>query len=302
VALVAAAVVFAGSCSSGDRPPPDGGSVPEPECRTDLHCPLSQICDLASGKCIAGCRDSDARCPAGEQCVDGQCQPIPDSGSGGSGGSPVDAGLPLCPRGMRPVAGRFCMDVFEASRTDATEQHQGYETTEAKSRRGVLPWYPVDKATAAAACAAAGKRLCTPDEFGTACQGHAGTVYAYGDEYDTQICNGIDTFCYCDVGSPCEGISPCPYPRCFNQPPPGQSSPATGCGSFNRSMPTGSFPDCRSSYGIYDINGNLWELVDDGSATGQFRGGAFNCLDSVTLHRCDYVGGNISAKGFRCCL
>jgi hypothetical protein len=45
----------------------------------------------------------------------------------------------------------------------------------------------------------------------------------------------------------------------------------------------------------------VWELVDDGTPQGHFRGGAYNCIDSETLHRCDYVGTNILAKGFRCC-
>jgi len=33
-----------------------------------------------------------------------------------------------------------------------------------------------------------------------------------------------------------------------------------------------------------------------------FRGGAFNCGDSETLHRCDYdADWGLTARGFRCC-
>ncbi|MBW2458466.1 MAG: hypothetical protein JRI68_28460 [Deltaproteobacteria bacterium] len=84
-------------------------------------------------------------------------------------------------------------------------------------------------------------------------------------------------------------------------PPAGQTEPANGCGSFMYAMPTGSFPDCYSDFGAYDLNGNVWELVDDGSDEGHFRGGAHNCIDSEQLHRCDHVAHNILAKGFRCC-
>ena len=49
-------------------------------------------------------------------------------------------------------------------------------------------------------------------------------------------------------------------------------------------------------------NGNVWELVDDGTANGHFRGGAYNCIDSELLHRCDFdITSGVSAKGFRCC-
>ena len=33
-----------------------------------------------------------------------------------------------------------------------------------------------------------------------------------------------------------------------------------------------------------DINGNVWEMADDGLV----RGGAYNCRDSATLHECTF--------------
>ena len=68
-------------------------------------------------------------------------------------------------------------------------------------------------------------------------------------------------------------------------------------------MPTGSFPDCNNDYGAFDMSGNLWEHTAGGSDM-TIRGGAYNCSDSKTLHRCDYVPGNWvpSARGFRCCV
>jgi len=202
---------------------------------------------------------------------------------------------------MVVVASGSCMDRWEASRPDADAASAGQDGSRATSRPDVLPWQPVTKATAELACAAAGKRLCTPDEFFGACSGPANLVYSYGNDYDPTICNSIDTFCVCSSASVCGSVEPCPYPHCYNSPPEGETTPSSGCGAVMTIRPTGSFAGCLSEFGVWDINGNAWELVDDGTAEGHFRGGAYNCIDSETLHRCDYVATNISARGFRCC-
>src|SRR5690606_17359605 len=97
----------------------------------------------------------------------------------------------------------------------------------ATSRAGVLPWQVADNARAESACAAAGKRLCTPAEWELACRGPDGTVYSYGDAYEPATCNGIDAF---------------------------------GRGAFHLAV-TGAFPACTNAWGVVDINGNLWEHV-----------------------------------------
>jgi formylglycine-generating enzyme required for sulfatase activity len=166
-------------------------------------------------------------------------------------------------------AGSCCIDRYEASRPDATADDQGEDGSRAVSRARVIPWRVSSNQIAAAACQAAGKRLCAPLEWESACHGPGNTVYIYGNTYEPLTCNGLDTF--------------------------GQSD-------FHLT-PTGSFPDCTNAWGVYDLNGNLWEHVQGGS--GQtVRGGAYNCNNSQTLHRCDYIPGNWtpSALGFRCCL
>jgi len=174
---------------------------------------------------------------------------------------------------------QFCIDIYEASRPDATSTSPGVDNSYATSRPGVIPWYPVDINTARRACENAGKRLCYDYEWFPVCTGPDNTVYCYGDDYEPTICNGIDTFCQN------------PYPGCYwdeeNVP-------------FHVT-PTGSFPECTNEYGVYDINGNVWEWVEDDSG-GHPRGGAYNCGNSERLHRCDYIPTfNPSAKGFRCC-
>ena len=213
-------------------------------------------CDVSSGVCVAKECDADHPCGEGFECVANRCKVRPKD--------PV-----VCPADMVAVAESFCVDIFEASRPDATATSAGKDGSRALSVAGVMPWPVADNATAEQACAASGKRLCTPDEWRIACKGPDGTVYAYGNAYDPAICNGIDTF---------------------------------DRQSFHLT-PTGSFPGCTNEWGVFDLNGNLWEHVAGGSDM-TVRGGAFNCNDSAALHKCDYIPGNWtpSALGFRCCL
>jgi len=270
----------------------------ESVCYNDADCPFSQKCDVAAGKCKPLCHD-DSECPAGEYCQvsTGDCRPAECF---------VDGDCPQgeecrehhcypqetvqCPMGMRAIDNRFCMDVWEASRPDATEFYQGTDSSRAENREGVMPWQPVTLEIAREACQNAGKRLCTLEEWIIACRGINDWDYCYGNEYDPLICNSIDTYCRCGPGTDCEDRDPCPFPHCYGI-----------CGASLHPTPTGSFPDCVNSWGIYDICGNVWELADSGDGREHFRGGAYNCIDSERLHRCDYDASNISAKGFRCC-
>ena len=203
----------------------------------------------------------------------------------------TDEGLTCsCPADMVLVDDLFCMDRYEASRPDATATSQGTDSSRATSRPGVMPWLNVSFAEAQAACEAAGKRLCSPAEWEQACKGPAQTTYSYGDTYDPTTCNGIDAFCNCGLSTSCAEQDPCPYPHCY-----------WDCGAAFHPVPTGGFPDCTNAYGLFDMNGNVWERVSDGAG----RGGAFNCGDSESLHRCDYVADwGLEARsnfGFRCC-
>lgn len=214
----------------------------------------------------------------------------------GSAGT-TDGASDECPADM-VASGGSCVDRWEASHADATASTQGSSLV-AASQTGVLPWFPVTVDQARTACSAAGKRLCRLDEWSEGCQGPNGFVYSYGNQYDPALCNGIDTFCNCSTGSSCAAAAQCPYPHCWYQ---SDSSGIGPCGASFHVMPTGSFPRCVSHAGAFDINGNVWELVDTTDGLEHFRGGAYNCSDSEALHRCDHDGTwGPSARGFRCC-
>lgn len=223
-------------------------------CYADADCAAPNIC-LLSGRCGVECRDAED-CGEGFACTTGRCVP-----------AARPEGL-SCPADMAAVGAAFCVDRYEASRPDATATEAGVDESRAVAAAGVLPWEVRDNAAARAACQAAGKDLCTAQQWRAACEGSSKTVYGYGDNYEPQHCNGIDLF---------------------------------GRSGFHL-LPTGSLPACQSDWGAFDLNGNLWEHVQDGSDR-TVRGGAYNCNDSRTLHRCDYVPGNWSpsARGFRCC-
>lgn len=213
-----------------------------------------------------------------------------------------------CPAGMVSVKGQFCVDAFEASvdvvsaRGRTLRRHSPYhgpadgQRYRARSRRGVVPQAHFSQEQAAAACEAAGRRLCSDDEWVQACKGATPTVYPYGDEHEDGRCNDrgvsplralhgakddIEVF----------GIDAMNDPR-LNQVP----------GSVAR---TGQFKRCRGSLATYDMVGNLHEWTAD--PAGTFRGGYYldnklhgeGCTYRTTGHNTKYHDYSI---GFRCCL
>ena len=216
----------------------------------------------------------------------------------------ADADLEPCPSDMVPI-GAACIDIYEASRRDGTAYSQGVDDTLALSRPGVIPWH-VNPMTAEAlalfeaACEAAGKRMCTPEEWERACCGAARPTcpslasYVYGDTYDRELCNVVDTFC--DDHCAAEGIDPC------------ETGPDCGYRYLCfHAVPTGQMGSCTNGVGAFDINGNVWEILPVPTTVDargyQVRGGAFNCANAAGRVNCEYNAGWTSLyAGFRCCM
>ena len=209
-----------------------------------------------------------------------------------------------CPDGMVVVDESFCIDIYEG-----TLEEQGsdgswaaaspYDTVDGRavravSRAGLDPQGYISGDEAEAACEASGKRLCTSDEWLLACQGPDGWTWPYGDTYDPDACN--DTY---EGGHPVidyfdsEDVWDMEH---MNDPGINQQD--------NTIEPGGSNPSCVSTWGAYDMHGNLHEWVDD--SDGTFRGGFYadaeingpGCTYRTTAHERSY---HDYSTGFRCC-
>ena len=261
------------------------GCLVDKVCYDDADCPGGAACDPQQGQCVTRRAEcfGPGDCAAGFHCDAGHCVPETTESL-------------ICPEGMVRVGEAYCIDQYEASRPDATADDMGADTSRAVSRAGVFPWYqtPVSQETLnqfAAACRRAGKHLCTSDEWYAACTGSAENIYVFGNFFDREACNCIDTFC--DDHCRQNGITFCrPTPNC-----------GYTYGAFHL-VPTGSFPACVDEYGAFDLNGNVWEVVtSERDKRGyEVRGGAFNCAGASERLKCTFnADWDQLYAGFRCC-
>lgn len=168
----------------------------------------------------------------------------------------------------------FKVDTFEASIQDGA----------AVSARHQVPALRVSWYEAKAACEKAGKRLCTEEEWVSACQNAPaaddnrngqfaddmieGTAYPYGDFHDNN--------------------------RCWD-----------ARRDEDRPVYTGELPACATPTGIYDMTGNAEEWVGSTPETAVLLGGAYDTSeDHARCYRRNdtYGAGYASPRtGFRCC-
>jgi hypothetical protein len=207
-----------------------------------------------------------------------------------------------CPDGMLRVS-TFCIDRYEAAlvlvNDDGTTMpwspyfNPGTHRVRAVSVAGVVPQGYVSGEDARAACAEAGKRLCTDAEWLRACQGPAGTTYPYGDTRMTGVCNDHRAM------HPAVELYGTSDPSVFSK----IDNPCIDQ-LHDSAARTGAFAGCVTVEGASDMMGNLHEWTAD--PAGTFRGGFYvdtvlngpGCLYATTAHdthHWDY------STGFRCC-
>ncbi|MCC6522542.1 MAG: SUMF1/EgtB/PvdO family nonheme iron enzyme [Polyangiaceae bacterium] len=198
-----------------------------------------------------------------------------------------------------PSHARACIDVFEFPNKPCE-----------------LPFVWVSPTQARKVCEAEGKRLCTQAEWVAACRldpaGGEPFLYSYGNELDLAACNTNKPAAKYNQGT-CD--------------PDSARSAWKSCST--NTEPTGAFPRCRSRLGVYDLQGNVAEIMtrrdpEEQRLVSQLKGSAFFYVD---VHRKDtdpYEKGKYSDRcdhdprwhvepmqsawhvnyhlGFRCCV
>jgi hypothetical protein len=238
-----------------------------------------------------------------------------------------------CPSDMVSIRGQFCIDRFEASTVDARERplspfyppshdellhvYSVFRQVTPKRRAPAFPLPPdftlneafeararslpaavpngyLSGSTARRICENAGKRLCRPSEWVTACKGQNATKFPYGDRYREGVCNVFRgshpaALIYGDASK--------------NHLDPRLNLTEDDAGPLLRK--TGATEGCRSEWGqdaVYDMVGNLDEWVDD--SHGAFLGGFYSrgtregCDARISSHPPEYFDYSL---GVRCC-
>jgi sulfatase modifying factor 1 len=226
---------------------------------------------------------------------------------------PGDAGF-TCPPGMALAfaeAGAACIDLYEGAIVQVSGDGgiapwpyfmpvDGLApgTYRAIPAAGIFPQGYISQVQASFACTAAGKRLCTFDEWTSACRGRPehDYVYPYGDTYEPGRCNeGKESPILILFGpNPTYSAAELDDPRCDQL----EGGLAQG----------GAYAGCESAYGAFDMHGNIHEWVAEltPSGDGVFLGGYFvdatlngaGCTYATTAHATTY---HDYSTGFRCC-
>jgi sulfatase modifying factor 1 len=263
---------------------------------------------------------------------------LPDGGDAVLGGDavrppPLTAGSGRCGPEMVDVAGRFCIDRFEAtlvdarlgrpispyfapSRAESVGALRSFEGTRpngappfpllpawqrdepfaarAEAKPGVVPNGYVSGIAAAKACEAASKRLCTLAEWQEACRGEQRRRFPYGERYEAGACN---------VGREAHPAHVLYGDASIHHLDPRLNLVAGAEGPLLR--PTGATPRCKSDWAgdaAYDLVGNLDEWVAEPG--GMFAGGFYSratiegCDARISQHPPEYYDYSI---GVRCC-
>ena len=154
-----------------------------------------------------------------------QVSPIPPSGTAII--APPPPGPAIIPTGQNCPADMVYIP----------DGHFCIDKYEYPNQEGRIPKTRVTRSDATALCIAQGKHLPTENEFTKACAGPNNNKYTYGNKFEMGTCQNISSTK--PIGSRAQPVVRDP-------------------------VPSGTKPGCRSEYGVYDMSGNLMELISDG--------------------------------------
>jgi sulfatase modifying factor 1 len=247
----------------------------------------------------------------------------PDAEQVGATTAEADAAAPppgpaACPAGMVLIDGDYCTDVetkclrssyapqnkkticheFQApSVCVGSKEHKRYcvDTYEYPNKKGERPEVMNDFPHAQRLCAAQGKRVCTETEWTMACEGPSYKPYPYG---------------YVRDPNKCRGDRPYRFPSVKKTVSKDKKVAHEEIERLWDAVPSGSQPDCKSDYGVYDMPGNADELAssetkpprskfDNVTTGGPWVEGVRNqCRPKIYTHNEGFAYYYLS---FRCC-
>lgn len=191
---------------------------------------------------------------------------------GGRGGGP-------CPQDMIYInAGTFKMGslpVDEGRQPDepafvtVTTAAFCIDRYEYPNKKGAMPKGSVSFAEADKLCGELGKRLCSEEEWERACKGVSMVRYPYDNTFDPSACNA-----------------------------------ESNTGDDRSVAPSGKFARCKSTYGVYDMSGNLAEWVYMKGGQRGVKGGYVNKPDwavRCASRKIENPSKRSPFYGFRCC-
>jgi hypothetical protein len=219
---------------------------------------------------------------------------------------------PACPSDMIEIDGKYCADVVqrclvslpnveggfdrcagfaptEPCKTTPARKHFCIDRYEFPNRQGRLPVVMKTWTEAQDACRAIGKRLCGDTEWTVACEGSQELPYPYGLKRDAQACN-IDH----------------PMIKVDEKAIADPKRSALEVARLWQGEPSGTRANCVSSYGVFDLTGNVDEWVvnesgkpfKSGSKGGYWGPVRARCRPMTTAHGETFP---FYQTGFRCC-
>ncbi len=151
------------------------------------------------------------------------------------------------------------------------------DTYEYPNKKGVLPEAQLSYVKAESLAKDLGKKICSEEEWNFACEGEEMLPYPYGLERRSDFCN-IDH----------KGVA-------FNP----LTVKVKDFAGLYMGVPSGSMPDCKSPFGVYDMTGNVdewatnthlsWAKSSEGNFRSSLTGGAWlynrnRCRPKTTAH------------------